>query len=73
MVGISSNIRTFSFISILRKRRNYKGQDQVSIESGIPLDYFLGHKLLNGKGGVSRSIVMMKKPTILKKLATFFR
>jgi hypothetical protein len=41
------------------------------MEGGIPLDYFLGQKLLNGKGGVSRSIVMVKKPTILKKVAAF--
>jgi hypothetical protein len=39
------------------------------MEGGIPQEYFLGQKLLNGKGSVSRSIVMVKKPTILKKLA----
>jgi hypothetical protein len=41
------------------------------MEGGIPLDYFLGQKVLNGKGGVIRSTDMVKKPTILKKLAAF--
>jgi hypothetical protein len=36
---------------------------------GYHRNKFLGHKLLNGKGGVS--IVMVKKPTIFKKLAAF--
>jgi hypothetical protein len=41
------------------------------MEGGIPLDYFLGPKVSNGKGGVSRIIVMVKKPTILKRLEAF--
>jgi hypothetical protein len=41
------------------------------MEGGIPLDYFLGQKILNGKGAMSTSIVMVKKPTILKRLAAF--
>jgi hypothetical protein len=41
------------------------------MKGGIPLDYFLGQKVLNGKGGVIRSTDMVKKSTILKKLAAF--
>jgi hypothetical protein len=36
---------------------------------GYHKNIFLRQKLLNGKGSVSRSIVMVKKPIILKKLA----
>jgi hypothetical protein len=42
------------------------------MESGIPQEYFLGQKLLNGKTGVSISIIMAKKPIVLKKLAAFY-
>jgi hypothetical protein len=73
MVGMSSNLRPFRFIFILGKMKNQKGQDQVSMEGGIPQEYFLGQKLLNGKGGMSRSIVMVKKPTILKSWRRFLR
>jgi hypothetical protein len=72
MVGMSSNLCPFNFIFILGKRKNHKGQDEVSMEGGNTTGILFCAKNLNGKGSVSRSIVMVKKPTILKKLAAFF-
>jgi hypothetical protein len=50
MVGMSSNLCPFSFIFILGKRKNHKGQDQVSMEGGIPCEYFFVPKTLEWKG-----------------------
>jgi hypothetical protein len=47
---MSSKLRSFSFIFILGKRKNHKGQDQVSVEGGIPQEYFFGSKTLEWKG-----------------------
>jgi hypothetical protein len=50
MVEMSSNLHPFSFKFILGKIKNHKGQDQVSMEGGIPQEYFCGPKTLDWKG-----------------------
>jgi hypothetical protein len=47
---MSSNLRPFSFIFILEKRKIHKGQDQVNMEGGIQQEYFLGSKTFEWKG-----------------------
>jgi hypothetical protein len=51
MVGMSSNLCPFSFKFILGKRKNHKGQDQVSMEGvGYHRNIFFGPKTLQWKG-----------------------
>jgi hypothetical protein len=73
MVGMSSKLRPSSFIFILGKREKSQGARLCDYGGWDTTGLFLGQKLLNGNGGVRRSIVMVKKPTTLKKLAAFLR
>jgi hypothetical protein len=47
LVGMSSNLRPFSFKFISGKRKNHKGQDQVCMDN---TGMFFGPKTLEWKG-----------------------
>jgi hypothetical protein len=59
MVGMSSNLRPFTFIFILEKRGKSQGARLDEYGWWDTAGLFLGQKLLNGKGGVSRNFIML--------------
>jgi hypothetical protein len=72
MVGMSPNLHPFSLIFILGKRKNHKGQDQMSMEGWRPQKYFFGPKSLEWKGWCEQEHCYGEEPNDFEKAAGIF-